>query len=176
MNEIQFMNWLMSYFSLGLGCPGPVIYALFFPQREVKYNPPLIRQLLQYFNDAMVTMMTNQSHKGWIRIVDPSSLSTSPQWQRANYTVTHMQSAGYRLEYDTFAVESLPKDDPLFITMKSYIGTNGIKICCQYINQSIQRIAEASFSSWIAHLQIQEAIDVFCKHLDNFAQSILIKY
>jgi hypothetical protein len=179
MGEIQFLNWILTYFSLGLNCSFPVLNALFSQARDVQFYPELIEELRQHFNDMLATGMGKQSEKGWIRVLDASFLPaggtwTTPQWHRGNYLICHSRSKCYRVEYDTYRVEEITHGDNPFISSRSYVECNGIKMACKYVGQSVTRPMDEHLNLWGAHAQIQTIVDLFCDNLDTCTITLTI--
>jgi hypothetical protein len=164
MNEYQFREWILVYFSRALDCPQPVIIALFYIEREISSDPFLIKIMRSYFYETVIAAMTRKAKDGWVRILDTGT-STSPLWKQDDYLVTHGESLGYRFEFDTFAFEK-SEEAYGWGQRGPYLECNGISLVGRAFDKPLK--IQATLPWWGAHAVIGDAIERFCAGIDDY--------
>jgi hypothetical protein len=168
MNQLQFKDWILTYFSLGLNCSLSILEAVFLIPRNDKWTSQWTRLLLKYFYDEMVYAMTKQDDKGWIR--GWCGFSARPKWTREGNAITYLGSRGRDFEIDTFLIETA---DIIFQAQSMcLIQSDGMEINCLYAKQMERKVIKQHLPIWGAHVLIQSTIATFCECLEDSIESI----
>jgi len=147
--ERKFIDWIHTYFILGLDCPYAVYQALFMPPRMIA-GIQQAEQMKEYFWAEMIKALTAQTSNGWSRVTESQS---SLAWARDREEVHSSKRCGFRTQSWGFC--------------QSFKGYSQIIKLLECSGTTITPRWDLTHDIWLwgGHLHVQQEIEEFVDYM-----------